>query len=58
MFVIAVFDYIRNGKAYYKTFLDSKVEAVDFEIPVSDMGTATFGSVMEGALLIRWIKEE
>lgn len=44
---------IKNNKAKYFADLDDM--RVYFEIPVSDMGEASFGAVMEAKLLIRWI---
>lgn len=51
----AQFKFIRGGKAYY--YSDLEEERIQFEIPVSDMGDATFGPSMEAKLLIRWILE-
>ena len=45
--------YIRKGSAYY--YADLTEQRVHFEIPVSDMGDADFGAVMEAKLLNRWI---
>ena len=45
--------YIRKGSAYY--YADLSEKRVYFEIPVSDMGDADFGAVMEAKLLNRWI---
>lgn len=55
--------YIRKGIAYYDTKIKIqeepiiKYKTIFFEIPVNDMGDADFTSVMDGKLLIRWIKE-
>lgn len=45
--------YIRKGSAFY--YADLTEKRVYFKIPVSDMGDADFGSVMEAKLLNRWI---
>tara|TARA_R110000822_G_scaffold36734_10_gene103231 strand:+ start:3237 stop:3437 length:201 start_codon:yes stop_codon:yes gene_type:complete len=45
--------YIRSGVAYYYAFVSD--EAVDFEVPVSDMGDAEFYDEMEAHLMIRWL---
>ncbi len=49
----AQFDYIRQGKAYYHS--DTTEGIVNFEIPVSDMGSADFFPEMESKFLNRWI---
>jgi len=49
----ALFSHIKMGTAYYYCKLDE--ETLIFEIPVSDMGEAQFGSRMEAQLLIRWL---
>jgi hypothetical protein len=48
--------FIRKGIAHYSTPL-SNGSTVMFEVPVSDMGTADFTSVMDAKLLNRWIVE-
>ena len=45
--------FIRKGIVYYYSDLDQM--RVNFEIPVSDMGDATFSPTMEGKHLIRWL---
>lgn len=56
---IAEFKYIRKGKAYYNTVIQSNdstaTYSVTFEVPVEDMGDADFHSEMESKLLQRWI---
>ena len=49
----AYLKYIRLGTAYYYTELDDLV--INFEIPVSDMGTADFEPEMDAKLLNRWL---
>ena len=44
---------IKKGKAKYYADLDEI--RIFFEIPVNDMGEASFGVVMEAKLLNRWI---
>lgn len=48
---------LRMGVAYYECTIaiDNKVEIVNFEIPISDMGNADFYPEMEAKLLNRWI---
>lgn len=45
--------FIRKGVAHY--YSDLSELRVNFEIPVSDMGDADFGTTMDGKLLIRWM---
>ena len=55
---IAEFQYIRKGSAHYRTSVNDNnqhTHAVLFEVPVSDMGDADFGTTMEAKLLQRWI---
>lgn len=49
----ADFKWIRNGLACYCADLENY--RVQYEIPVSDMGTAEFGRTMDAKLLNRWI---
>jgi len=49
---------IKMGKVfYYETtiVLEGKEELLKIEVPMSDMGDATFGEEIKGQLLIRWI---
>jgi hypothetical protein len=48
---------IREGVASYSTFVEGEEREVRvlFEVPISDMGTASFFSEMESHLLNRWI---
>jgi hypothetical protein len=57
---VATLAYIRKGIAVYETTLKDVNPTGDslsvfFEVPVSDMGDATFNYVMDAKLLIRWI---
>lgn len=54
---IANFNYIKLGVAVYQTSikLDENDHTILFEIPVNDMGEATFQKIMSAKLLIRWI---
>jgi len=49
----ARFTHIKKGIAYY--YADLEQCRVKFEIPVNDMGDASFDFVMDGKLLNRWI---
>jgi hypothetical protein len=49
----AKFDYIRKGHVLYKTLLNE--EEIYFNIPIEDIGDATFYYEMESHLLIRWL---
>lgn len=51
----AVLKHIRKGVVYYSAHIPSTDYAVQFEIPVDDMGDADFLSNMDSKLLIRWI---
>lgn len=49
---------IRGGKCYYRAYLNNNTDdviCITFEIPVTDMGEATFLPVMDAKLLNRWI---
>lgn len=49
---------ISMGKVFKydtKIELDGKKRLIKFEVPMSDMGDATFGEEIQGQLLIRWI---
>lgn len=48
--------FVKDGNAVYQTFLEDSTRIV-FEVPVSDMGDASFYVSMDAKLLIRWIKE-
>lgn len=50
----AIFLKIQSGHAYYSATLKNE-KIVMFDIPVSDMGNASFESVMDAKLLNRWI---
>ena len=50
---VAFFGMIKNKIAYYYCELEER--RIFFEIPVDDMGEASFGSKMEAKLLVRWI---
>ena len=54
---MAMFNYIKQGVAYYKTIVDigDYEHQITFEIPVNDMGEAKFEQEMEAKFLIRWI---
>ena len=45
---------IQSGVAHYTSVLANK-DNVYFDIPVSDMGTASFLKIMDAVLLIRWL---
>ena len=51
---MATLTHIKDGSAYYTTKLESG-EVITFNIPVNDMGTASFYSEIEAKLLNRWI---
>ncbi|MCP4987221.1 MAG: hypothetical protein GY928_14580 [Colwellia sp.] len=51
--VDAEFNYIKNGVAFY--YSDLEEQRVHFEIPVNDMGSASFNRRMQGKHLCRWI---
>jgi hypothetical protein len=49
---------LKMGKSFhYDTIvkIDEKPVVIKFEVPMSDMGDATFGEEIKGQLLIRWI---
>lgn len=48
-------EFIRKSIAYYHA--DLKETRVFFNIPVDDMGSASFAPIMQGQLLIRWLVE-
>lgn len=48
----AFLKFIRGGTAYYTA------GSIEFEIPVSDMGTADFYPQMDSKMLIRWLVTE
>lgn len=58
---IAEFTHIKSGIAYYRTIVllgSEKIkynQQVFFEIPVNDMGDASFTTEMDAKLLNRWI---
>lgn len=56
---LAKFVYVRNKIAVYAS--DITVENTDktivFEIPIDDMGDATFTDMMDAKLLSRWLIE-
>lgn len=47
---------IRKGVAYYSAVINDETE-VRFEVPVNDMGDATFFSTMDSKFLRRYIAE-
>jgi hypothetical protein len=49
----AKFSYIRKGHALYKTILNE--EEIYFNIPIEDIGDATYYELMESHLLIRYL---
>ncbi len=59
----AKFQYMRKGNAYYRTEIRTEqlipmTKSVFFEIPMDDMGDATFTLEMESKLLNRWIMDD
>ena len=51
---IATVTHIKSGVVYYTAFLGDFTK-IFFEVPVNDMGDASFKSQIEAQLLIRWI---
>ncbi len=54
----AEFRSIKNGIAYYSTYVKSDNQMVNFEIPTNDMGESDFLRTMDSKYLIRWILKE
>lgn len=50
---VATLMFIRKGYAYYYTDLEGM--RVNFDIPIDDMGEASFSPNMDAKLLCRWI---
>jgi hypothetical protein len=50
----ATLDMVRKGHAHFTTQLSNGVTLI-FDVPLDDMGDATFFSTMDSKLLIRWI---
>lgn len=58
----AILSEIREGIAYYSAHISTRSESdelieiiVDFKVPVSDMGNASFRVSMESQHLLRWL---
>ena len=60
---VAKFINIRNGKAFYtfslsfEGYKDGKL-TYECQIPISDMGDASFNAEMEAKFLLRWVQEQ
>jgi len=55
----ALLNRIYQGVLYYDSVIDEDTDIardVHFEVPVNDIGDATFEIQMDAKLLIRWIK--
>lgn len=49
---LATFSFYRDGQLWYKT-----IDGVEFPVPVSDIGTATFSVTEKAVLLMRYMRK-
>lgn len=49
---LATFSFYRDGQLWYKT-----ADGVEFPVPISDIGNATFGVTEKAILLMRYMRK-